>query len=190
MVKCAVVFAQGCEEIEGLTQVDVLRRLGVTCDMVGLDSLKVQGSHQIQLTCDKVLSDDLLDYDLVSFPGGLPGAYNLRDSAKLQDLMVKRSKAGKWNAAMCAAPVALAKYGLLDNQTYTCFPGQRAEVEEFAKNATYSEDIVVTDHDHKIITSRGPATTLAFAYELAHSQGLDTSALEEGMQYNYLKRNI
>lgn len=67
MVKVAVVFADGCEEVEGLSIVDVLRRLNVECDMVGLTDRKVIGDHKIILTCDKVVDDSLLDYDLVAF---------------------------------------------------------------------------------------------------------------------------
>ena len=66
MKKVAVIFADGCEEIEGLSQVDVLRRLGVPTDMIGLTKLQVHGDHDINITCDKILDDSLLDYDLVS----------------------------------------------------------------------------------------------------------------------------
>ena len=112
MCKVAVVFADGCEEVEGLSTVDVLRRLGVQTDMFGLNKKDINGDHQIKLTCDKVVDDSLLDYDLVAFPGGKTGAENLRDSSKLAELMNKRHNEGKWDAAMCAAPIALARYGV------------------------------------------------------------------------------
>ena len=88
MVKVAVVFADGCEEVEGLSIVDVLRRLGIECDMVGLIKKIINGNHHIKLTCDKVVDHSLLDYDLVAFPGGMTGSANLRDNQKLRDLMV------------------------------------------------------------------------------------------------------
>lgn len=121
MTKVAVVFADGCEEVEGLSVVDVLRRLNIDCDMVGLDKKEIDGDHHILLTCDKVVDDSLLDYDLVAFPGGRTGALNLRNNKKLADLMIQRNKAGKWDAAMCAAPIALGHYGLLEGANYTCY---------------------------------------------------------------------
>lgn len=190
MTKVAVVFADGCEEIEGLSIVDVLRRLNVECDMVGLTSKKVDGDHHIEITCDKVMDDSLLDYDLVAFPGGMTGSANLRDNEKLRDLMVKRHEMGKWDAAMCAAPRALAKYGVLDDADYTCYPGIEEEVEKYAKNAHFSEKITVTDNEHKVITSRGPATAWAFSYAIAEALGVDTKDLKHGMLYDYLADNI
>ncbi len=82
MTKAAVVFADGCEEVEGLSIIDVLRRLGVKADMIGLTSKTINGDHNIKLTCDKIVDNSLLDYDLVAFPGGKTGAENLRDNKK------------------------------------------------------------------------------------------------------------
>lgn len=190
MTKVAVVFADGCEEVEGLSVVDVLRRLNVDCDMVGLTSKEIDGDHHIKITCDKVVDDSLLDYDLVAFPGGMTGSANLRDNEKLRDLMLKRHEEGKWDAAMCAAPRALAKYGVLDDADYTCYPGIEEEAGKYAKNAHFSEKITVTDHDHKVITSRGPATAWAFSYAIAEALGVDTKDLKHGMLYDYLADNI
>lgn len=190
MKKVAVVFADGCEEVEGLSVVDVLRRLGVETDMVGLTSTRVNGDHKIKLTCDKVVDDSLLDYDLVAFPGGKTGAENLRDNAKLQDLMVKRHEKGKWDAAMCAAPIALARYGVLNNTDYTCYPGFDEQTKKDAPTGHFKETITVTDNKQKVLTSRGPATAWAFAYAIAESLGIDTKAIKEGMLYDYLADNI
>lgn len=184
--KVAVVLAPGCEEIEALTPVDILRRLGVQCDMVGLFDLKVEGGHQIMLTADKMLDDSLLDYDLVAFPGGLKGAQNLRDSAKLKALMVERARQGKWNAAMCAAPIAFARYGLLDGTQYTMYPGMNADIESEVNAGHFKEDIVVIDHQKHILTSRGPATAMAYGYAMAQILGIDTKDLEKGMLYEFL----
>ena len=74
----AVVFADGCEEIEGLTVVDVLRRMGVKCDIVGVLGSEIHGAHQIDFKADKLISDQLLDYDIVAFPGGYGNAQTLR----------------------------------------------------------------------------------------------------------------
>lgn len=190
MTKVAVVFADGCEEVEGLSVVDVLRRLGIPTDMVGLTSRDVMGDHKIKLTCDKVVDDSLLDYDLVAFPGGMTGSANLRDNQKLRDLMVKRHENGQWDAAMCAAPRALARYGVLADADYTIFPGLDSETRKDEPTGNFKEDITVTDQKHKILTSRGPATAWAFAYAIAETLGYDTKDLKHGMLYDYLADNI
>lgn len=190
MAKVAVVFADGCEEVEGLSVVDVLRRLNIQTDMVGLISQDVMGDHQIKLTCDKVVDDSLLDYDLVAFPGGMTGSANLRDNQKLRDLMVKRHEIGKWDAAMCAAPRALARYGVLADADYTVFPGLDRETKKDAPTGNFKENITVTDQKHKVLTSRGPATAWAFAYAIAETLGVDTKELKHTMLYDYLADNI
>lgn len=190
MTKVAVVFADGCEEVEGLSVVDVLRRLNVETDMVGLKSVNVLGDHNIKLTCDKVVDDSLLDYDLVAFPGGRTGAENLRDDKKLADLMVERHKQGKWDAAMCAAPIALGRYGVLDDANYTCYPGFEKQIEKDAPTSHFKETITVTDNNKKVITSRGPATAWAYAYAIADALGIDTTEIKKGMLYDYLATHI
>lgn len=190
MKKTAVVFADGCEEVEGLSVVDVLRRLGIKTDMVGLNSVHVNGDHQIKLTCDKIVDDSLLDYDLVAFPGGKTGAENLRDHEQLKALMDKRHNEGKWDAAMCAAPIALARYGVLADADYTCYPGFDQQTKKDAPTGHFKETITVTDQEHKIITSRGPATAWAYAYAIAEALGVETKELKAGMLYNYLADQI
>ena len=184
------MFAPGCEEVEGLTIVDVLRRMRIETTMVGLEDLHVPGAHGIELTCDEVMSDRLLNYDVVAFPGGRGGAQKLRDNDKLMKLMQKRNAENKWDAAMCAAPRALARYGVLADADFTCYPGIEEECLKDAPSAHFSEKIAVTDKEHKILTSRGPATAWAFAYSIAEALGVDTSALKKGMLYNYLADNI
>ncbi|MBP2058839.1 4-methyl-5(b-hydroxyethyl)-thiazole monophosphate biosynthesis [Lactobacillus colini] len=190
MTRVAVVFADGCEEVEGLSTVDVLRRLNIDCDMVGLDKKVIHGDHNILITCDKVVDDSLLDYDLVAFPGGRIGAENLRDNQKLAELMVKRHNDGKWDAAMCAAPIALSRYGVLKDTNYTCYPGFEDTIKQECPTGKFSTAITVTDPKQKVITSRGPATAWAYAYAIAQALGHDTSQLKKNMLYNYLADNI
>ncbi len=187
MTKVAVVFADGCEEVEGLSVVDVLRRLNIPTDMIGLNRTTILGAHQIKITADKAVDHSLLDYDLVAFPGGKKGAENLRDDSKLADLMTQRHESGKWDAAMCAAPIALARYGVLNQATYTCYPGFETQTKKDAPSGHFVENITVTDQKEKIITSRGPATAWAYAYTIAQALGVDTAALEHGMLYDYLQ---
>lgn len=190
MTKVAVVFADGCEEVEGLSVVDVLRRLNIECDMVGLDKKEIHGDHNILITCDKVVDDSLLDYDLVAFPGGKTGAENLRDNKQLADLTIKRHKEGKWDAAMCAAPIALSRYGILKDTNYTCYPGFEDVIKDECPTGKFSSKITVTDTKQKVITSRAPATAWAYAYAIAEALGYDTSELKKGMLYDYLAENI
>lgn len=190
MTRIAVVLADGCEEIEALTPIDVFRRLGIETTIVGLTSLTVTGAHQIPLTAQETLTSGLVDYDCVVFPGGSVGAANLRDSDELMKLMQARQQAGKWNAAMCAAPLAFARYGLLDGHRFTCYPGVEEEIAKTNPQATFDPAITVVDEAGHLITSRGPATALAFAYRIAQTLGVATADLEDGMLYTYLKQNI
>ena len=104
--------------------------------------------------------------------------------------MIKRNQEGKWDAAMCAAPIAFGRYGILKDTNYTCYPGFQEEIQEDCPSAKFSEDITVTDEKHKVITSRGPATAWAYSYAIARALGIDPSQLETAMLYDYLAKNI
>ena len=94
MAKVAVILAQGFEEIEALTVVDVLRRANISCDMVGFEE-QVTGSHDIQVKADRVFDGDLSDYDLLVLPGGMPGSANLRDNQALISEIQASNQEGK-----------------------------------------------------------------------------------------------
>ena len=176
MVKVAVMLAQGFEEIEALTVVDVLRRANITCDMVGFEE-QVTGSHAIQVSADRVFDGDLSDYDMIVLPGGMPGSAHLRDNQTLIQELQSFEQEGKKLAAICAAPVALNKAGLLKNKEYTCYDG----VQEQILDGQYIKETVVVDGH--LTTSRGPSTALAFAYELVEQLGGDAEGLRTGMLY-------
>ncbi|TCD46219.1 DJ-1 family protein [Streptococcus sp. X16XC17] len=180
MTKVAVLLANGFEEIEALTQVDVFRRAEIECDMIGLTSQQVVGSHDILVLADKVFDGDLSAYDMIVLPGGLPGASNLRDHNGLIRELQAAAQSDKYVAAICAAPIVLDRAGLLDGKNYTCFPDQEEEI----KSGNHVEEIVVVDGN--IITSRGAGTSLAFVYKLVDLLGGDGKALSERMVYNEL----
>ena len=180
MVKVAVVLADGFEEIEALTPVDVFRRAGFDCQMVGLVSKDVTGSHGIQVKADTVFTGDLSDMDLVVLPGGMPGSARLRDHDGLIAALVNHAEKGKYTAAICAAPIVLARAGLLKEKRYTCFPGVEAQIED----GLHQTDLVVTDG--RIVTSRGAGTALAFAYHLVDLLGGDGASLANTMVYQQL----
>ena len=179
MPKVAVILANGFEEIEALTVVDVLRRANITCHMVGFED-KVTGSHAIQVKADHVFDGDLSDYDMIVLPGGMPGSAHLRDNEQLITELQKFEKIGKKVAAICAAPIALNQAGLLEGRNFTCYDG----VQEQIADGHYSKETVVVDGN--VITSRGPATALAFAYHLVETLGGDAESLRNGMLYTDL----
>lgn len=176
MAKVAVILADGFEEIEALTVVDVLRRANITCHMVGFEA-QVTGSHAIQVQADHVFDGDLSDYDMIVLPGGMPGSANLRDHELLIAELQKCEQVGKKVAAICAAPIVLNRAGLLKDKVFTCYDG----VQEQIADGHYRKETVVVDG--QLTTSRGPATALAFAYNLVEQLGGDANALRAAMLY-------
>ena len=176
MAKVAVILANGFEEIEALTVVDVLRRVNISCDMVGFEE-QVTGSHDIQVTADRVFDGDLSDYDLLVLPGGMPGSANLRDNQALISEIQAFNQEGKKISAICAAPIALHQAGVLKDKHFTCYDG----VQEQITDGIYQKETVVVDGN--LTTSRGPSTSLAFAYELVAQLGGDVESLRVGMLY-------
>jgi len=176
MAKVAVILADGFEEIEALTVVDVLRRVNITCHLVGFEA-QVTGSHAIQVQADRVFDGDLSDYDLIVLPGGMPGSANLRDHELLIAELQKCEQVGKKIAAICAAPIVLNRAGLLKDKEFTCYDG----VQEQIADGHYRKETVVVDG--QLTTSRGPATALAFVYNLVEQLGGDADGLREAMLY-------
>ncbi|MFS9015282.1 DJ-1/PfpI family protein [Streptococcus infantis] len=179
MPKVAVILANGFEEIEALTVVDVMRRANITCHMVGFED-KVTGSHAIQVQADRVFDGNLSEYDMIVLPGGMPGTAHLRDNEQLVSELQRFEETGKKVAAICAAPIALNRAGLLEGRNFTCYDG----VQEQIADCHYHKETVVVDGN--VITSRGPATALAFAYHLVEILGGDAESLRNGMLYTDL----
>jgi 4-methyl-5(b-hydroxyethyl)-thiazole monophosphate biosynthesis len=163
MASVLVPLAQGCEELEAVTVVDLLRRAGIEVVTAGLDEQPVHASRGMVLLPDMTLEQALQrDYDMVVLPGGLPGADHLRDDPRVIGLLREMAAAGKYTTAICAAPKVLARAGLLDGKRATSYPGA-------LDNATvpgleYCEQAVITDG--RVVTSRGPGTAMDFALKL------------------------
>ncbi len=158
-----VFFADGLEEIEALTPVDLLRRAGVDVKTVSIypDRKNVTGAHNIEITADSVLSGSYDDADILVLPGGMPGTVNLLECAPLMDIVDRQNAKGGRIAAICAAPARiLGSKGLLKGKNATCYPG----MEDLMEGATPVIKTVVTDGN--ITTSRGLGTAVDFACEL------------------------
>lgn len=172
MSKVAIFMADGCEEIEGLTVVDILRRAGIKIDMLSIsDNLNVTGAHGIQFRADFLMTDkNSDDYDGVILPGGMPGTTNLENNTLVQSALKKQFSAGKLIAAICAAPSILGKNGMANGKKVTSYPG----FENAFSRATYVTDSVVTDGN--VITSRGMGTAIDFALAiLEYLKGKDVA---------------
>ncbi|MCB1867559.1 MAG: DJ-1/PfpI family protein [Gammaproteobacteria bacterium] len=163
MARTLVPLAQGCEELEAITVIDLLRRAGVEVVSAGLDAQPVKASRGVVLipdtTLDEVMSDS---FDMIVLPGGLPGADNLNRDPRIHALLEKLNRNGKYTAAICAAPKVLASAGLLDGRRATGYPG----VLEKTGQDGIAIDSGAVVRDGNVITSRGPGTAMDFALEL------------------------
>jgi 4-methyl-5(b-hydroxyethyl)-thiazole monophosphate biosynthesis len=172
--KALLVLADGFEEIEALTPIDILRRAGVEVVVAGLGGKTVKGSRGAVMNADTELESYSGAPDAIVFPGGMPGAENLAKSSKVKELIRSLNAAGKLIAAICASPaLVLAPTGLLDGKKATCYPGME---ENFSSKITHVKDKVVQDGN--IITSRGPATAFPFALKIVENLvGRETAEL-------------
>lgn len=179
-----VYVANGFEEIEMITIVDIARRADLTVDIVSMTGVKeVQGAHNITVLADKLYEDvSPEDYRAYFTPGGLPGATNLRDDERVINDLKQANEAGREIFAICAAPIVLEAAGLLKGKKGTSFPGFAADL----SYESYEEKVFV--HDGQIHTSRGPATAIYFAVELVRVLKGDEAAskLEEALLLNWL----
>lgn len=164
MAKVLVPLAEGCEELEAVTIIDLLRRAGVEVVSAGLVPGTVKASRGVQLVPDAALDAVLHDdYDMVVLPGGMPGAANLKQDGRIVDLLKNMAAAGKYTAAICAAPMVLAEAGVLDGKQATSYPGFL----DGRTGITLSTAAVV--RDGKVLTSRGPGTAMDFALALVET---------------------
>jgi len=188
MVKVAVLLAEGFEEIEALTVVDVLRRADIKTDMVSvMDQVEVKGGHDIAVVADKLFDENMLDYDMIVLPGGMGGATRLRDDERVITLVQQFAQEdSKYIAAICAAPMVLAKAGVVSGKRVTSYPSE--DIIALFSDANYLDELVVVDDN--VITSRGPATSLLFAYTLVDVLGGDSSSLQNEMLWQMLEAEM
>ena len=163
MKKVLLFFANGTEEIEALTAVDLLRRAGAKVTLAGIGGKECVGSHDIRVTAD-VDADtlDCFDYDMVVIPGGMPGTTHMDESDVVEKALLEIHKKGGYLAAICAAPLVLGKRGYLQNKRAVCYPG----FESYLKGALKPCEGTRVCTDGKIITGAGAGVAVEFALAL------------------------
>ncbi len=159
-MKVYILLADGFEEIETVSPIDVLRRAGAEVSVLAVgDNLTATGAHGLTITADSFLKDEFENLaDMVILPGGGEGAVTLKNSTVVHEFLQRHAKANKYIAAICAAPIALDAAGVLEGHAYTCYPGCEQQI----KSGEYHNDRIVIDN--LLITAKGPAIALDFAY--------------------------
>lgn len=160
MTRVLVPLAPGCEEMEAVTIIDVLRRGGIEVVTASLDAHPVRASRGVVLVADAVLADVIpSEFDMVIIPGGMGGTEALMARQDFLDFLQRMNRAGRLIGAICAAPLILGRLGLLDGMKFTAYPGVIDA--ETVPSASYTGNAV--ESDNLVLTSRGPGTALDFA---------------------------
>ena len=176
MKKILTILADGFEEIEAVAVADVLKRAGFSVCLAGLDSLCVRGAHDMKITADVLLEQVKNErFDAVYLPGGLPGATNLLESETVGKVLLETAAAGGIVSAICAAPIVLAKHGLLEGKTFTMYPGFDDYLGGLRPTGNPAESC------DRVVTGKGPGAVFAFAEKLASALGTDLAPLYGGM---------
>lgn len=165
MPNILIPLAQGCEELEAVTLIDLMRRAQFNVVTAGLENsvTTIKASRGTLLLPDTTLNEALkIEFDMIVLPGGLPGADHLNNDPRIIQLIQKLATTGKYTCAICAAPRALAQAGVLEGRRATSYPGTLDKME--IPGMTYTGEAVTCDGT--IITSRGPGTAMEFALTL------------------------
>lgn len=185
MAKVYIFLADGFEEIEALTVVDLLRRAGIEINMVSITGKQeVTGSHKISVLADVLFEDtDFDDADMIVLPGGMPGTLNLMEHEGLDKLLKNFHRVNKNIAAICAAPSVLASKGILTGKKATCYPGIESKLTD---STVLAQDVV---EDGNVITSRGFGTAIDFALAIIKKLTDENKAREMANQIVYRHYN-
>lgn len=161
MATAYVLLAEGFEEIEAITPIDLLRRAGVTVVTVGLTSLQVTGAHQIQIQAD--ITAQAFEFAptaaMVVLPGGSPGAENLMNDPRVIEMLQQASQKEMWIGAICAAPLVLQKAGLLKGKRVTAYPGVQPQLTQC--KAVTGQGV---EQDGLFITGRSAGVAIEFSH--------------------------
>lgn len=162
MIKVSVLLADGFEEIEALTVVDLLRRAHIYVGTVSImDDYVVHGAHGINVQAEDLFEEvDFEESDVIILPGGMPGTTNLKEHEGVRKVVTEFAQKEKLIGAICAAPTILSDLGLLKGKRICCYPSVESEIPE----AAIARIPVAVDGN--IVTSRGVGTAVDFALEL------------------------
>lgn len=185
MSKIGIFMADGCEEIEGLTVVDIVRRAKMEITMISINGKKeVTGTHNMVFFADALASEvDFEEFDAIVLPGGGPGTRNLGADDTVNQIIKKFAAEGKLVCAICAAPSVLGAAGILQGKKATCYPG----FEDKLTGASVSADAVVVDGN--VITGRGMGAAIPFALEIVRYLAGDEAAetIKNGIVYHVVQ---
>jgi len=187
MISVLVPIADGIEELEAVTIIDVLRRAEANVDVASVmpGRKHILASRKVKLHADYHLDDcEPKIWDAIVLPGGMPGAENLQKSEKLRELLQAQIAENRWVGAICASPaVVLGRHNLIADRTATCYPGFQQELQDNVAHLAHKRVVV----DGHLVTSQGPGTAMEFALELVSLMIDEEKAAQvaAGMLYNY-----
>lgn len=158
MVKALIILADGFEDMEAITPIDLLRRAGIEVVLAGLNKKQIRSSHGVGVIADEVFdaAKNYGDFEAIILPGG-PGTENLLSNDGVINCVKDFYKNEKLCCAICAAPKVFDKAGILKNRKFTCFPAVKNEI----KNGKYIDDAVVQDEN--VLTSKAAGTAIDFS---------------------------
>ena len=188
--KVALFIENGSEELEFIAPLDIMRRAILEVDLISANNEDfITSSHNVKIIADKKINEvnNILDYDAIVIPGGMPGSTLLRDNKKIIEFYQTMYNSGKLVAAICAAPIVLSAAGITDDKEVTSYPGFDKEINYKHYN---SDKAVVIDKN--VITAQGPAVAILFGYEIVNYLLQDNTAedVKQAMLVPVLKNNL
>jgi 4-methyl-5(b-hydroxyethyl)-thiazole monophosphate biosynthesis len=181
MARVVVPLADGFEEIEAMSIIDILRRAGIETVIAGLHERPITSARGVKVLPDTTIDTiKAEDFDMIVLPGGQPGTDNLNADERVKKLIQDFYNKGKLTGAICAAPYVLANAGVLEGKKATSYPTYKEKL----GNVNYLEDIVVEDLN--VLTSRGPGTAACFAFKIVEKLAGKEKAdqLKQAMLFN------
>ena len=188
--KVALFIENGSEELEFIAPLDIMRRANLEVDLISANNEDfITSSHNIKILADKKIEEvnNILYYDAIVIPGGMPGSTLLRDNKKIIEFYQTMYNSGKLVAAICAAPIVLSAAGITDDKEVTSYPGFDKEINY--KNYNSEKAVVI---DKNVITAQGPAVAILFGYEIVNYLLQDNTAedVKKAMLVPVLKNNL
>lgn len=188
--KVALFIENGSEELEFIAPLDIMRRANLEVDLISANNEDfITSSHNVKIIVDKKIEEvnNILDYDAIVIPGGMPGSTLLRDNKKIIEFYQTMYNSGKLVAAICAAPIVLSAAGITNDKEVTSYPGFDKEINY--KNYNSEKAVVI---DKNVITAQGPAVAILFGYEIVNYLLQDSTAedVKKAMLVPVLKNNL